>query len=215
MKKLFFIALCMLSLAALRSCGKTDDPTPKKPAGYPETGPVADGRISIDRETGTAIRFAYCMILGSCTDDPQSDEAEYINEFALFAESMFLRPDHGSYSQWPAEARLRYYHKVDTQTGETETERIDISLAQAPFDTMNLSIETAGGRMNMSEDIAEVIELTRRDGQKHIYEPWRYDPEYGFWSEYRDIELAVHLRLTDGHTVKIECRGEVLDIMLY
>lgn len=67
----------------------------------------------------------------------------------------------------------------------------------------------------MSEDIAEVVELTRRDGQRHIYEPWRYDPEYGFWSEYRDIELAVNLRLTDGHNVKIECRGEALDIMLY
>lgn len=204
MKKLTTAILCTMSLIGLWSCDKTEGNT-DRPADYPQTGPVADGYVSVDGETILTVPFAYCTTMSS--DDDGGVAYTRIQNIYLYDKSMFLlpaRPDENS-----AKAQLRLYDTFDYNTGRVVSERIDILLPQEPFDAMNLSIATADGKTTASEPIEEVVELARIDGERHIYEPWQ-NTEYGFWSEYSDIDLTVHLRLKGGQTLKIVCTGQML-----
>ncbi|MBP3456189.1 MAG: hypothetical protein J6K38_08025, partial [Alistipes sp.] len=67
MKRVTAIALCALSMIGSWSCDKKEDNT-DKPADYPQTGPVADGYVSVDGETILTVPFAYCTTMSSDDD---------------------------------------------------------------------------------------------------------------------------------------------------
>lgn len=210
MTKLITAILCTISLIGLWSCDKTEDNTPEKPTDYSEVGPVADSYISVDGKTIVTVPFIYCTIMSS--DDDVNAAYTRIQNIYLYDESMFLSPIRPNGKG--AKAQLRLYDTFDYNTEQLIAERIDILLPQEPFDTMNLSIETTNGQRTTSEQIEEIVDLARIDGDHHIYEPWQYT-EYGFWSEYRDIDMTVHLHLKGGQALKIVCTGQMLCSILF